>query len=38
MFETPFTKDGKARGSPEDQWKRKTILTSNLEVSEAFFQ
>jgi hypothetical protein len=35
MFETPFTKDGKARGTPEDQWKRRTILTSNLE---AFFQ
>ncbi|XP_063232760.1 dedicator of cytokinesis protein 9 isoform X1 [Bacillus rossius redtenbacheri] len=28
MFETPFTKDGKARGSPEDQWKRRTILTT----------
>lgn len=28
MFETPFTKEGKARGSPEDQWKRRTILTS----------
>ncbi|KAL3282071.1 hypothetical protein HHI36_005270 [Cryptolaemus montrouzieri] len=26
MFETPFTKDGKARGSPEEQWKRRTIL------------
>jgi hypothetical protein len=35
MFETPFTKDGKARGTPEDQWKRRTILTSNLE---SFFQ
>ena len=32
MFETPFTKDGKARGSPEDQWKRRTILTSNVEL------
>lgn len=31
MFETPFTKDGKARGSPEDQWKRRTILTSTIE-------
>lgn len=30
MFETPFTKDGKARGNPEDQWKRRTILTSKL--------
>lgn len=28
MFETPFTKDGKARGSPEDQWKRRTMLTT----------
>lgn len=28
MFETPFTKDGKARGTPEEQWKRRTILTS----------
>ncbi|KAJ3657218.1 hypothetical protein Zmor_016234 [Zophobas morio] len=26
MFETPFTKDGKARGNPEEQWKRRTIL------------
>ncbi|PSN40266.1 Dedicator of cytokinesis protein 11 [Blattella germanica] len=30
MFETPFTKDGKARGNPEDQWKRRTILTKVL--------
>lgn len=30
MFETPFTKDGKARGSPEEQWKRRTILKSSL--------
>ena len=28
MFETPFTKDGKARGNPEEQWKRRTILKS----------
>lgn len=28
MFETPFTKDGRVRGNPEDQWKRRTILTS----------
>lgn len=28
MFETPFTKDGKARGNPEEQWKRRTILTT----------
>lgn len=27
MFETPFTKEGKVRGNPEDQWKRRTILT-----------
>lgn len=30
MYETPFTKDGKARGNPEEQWKRRTILTSKL--------
>ncbi|XP_018313730.1 dedicator of cytokinesis protein 9 isoform X2 [Mycetomoellerius zeteki] len=29
MFETPFTKEGKARGSPEEQWKRRTILTTH---------
>ncbi|XP_033225104.1 dedicator of cytokinesis protein 9 isoform X4 [Belonocnema kinseyi] len=28
MFETPFTKEGKARGNPEEQWKRRTILTT----------
>ncbi|XP_043521247.1 dedicator of cytokinesis protein 9 [Frieseomelitta varia] len=28
MFETPFTKEGKARGIPEEQWKRRTILTT----------
>ncbi|KAJ8944837.1 hypothetical protein NQ314_009378 [Rhamnusium bicolor] len=28
MYETPFTKDGKARGNPEEQWKRRTILTT----------
>lgn len=28
MFETPFTKDGKVRGNPEEQWKRRTILES----------
>lgn len=33
MFETPFTKEGKARGSPEEQWKRRTILTSMLRFS-----
>ncbi|XP_018332779.1 dedicator of cytokinesis protein 9 [Agrilus planipennis] len=26
MFETPFTREGKAHGSPEVQWKRRTIL------------
>ncbi|XP_037029406.1 dedicator of cytokinesis protein 9-like isoform X1 [Bradysia coprophila] len=26
MFETPFTKNGTARGSVEEQWKRRTIL------------
>ncbi|XP_076270905.1 dedicator of cytokinesis protein Ziz isoform X1 [Rhynchophorus ferrugineus] len=26
MYETPFTKDGKARGNPEEQWKRRTII------------
>lgn len=33
MFETPFTKDGKARGNPEEQWKRRTIITSNLHTN-----
>lgn len=28
MYETPFTKNGTARGSIDDQWKRRTILTS----------
>lgn len=28
QFETPFTKTGSARGSVEEQWKRRTILTS----------
>lgn len=28
MFETPFTRNGTARGNVEDQWKRRTILTS----------
>lgn len=31
MFETPFTKDGKkTRGLPQEQWKRRAILTSRL--------
>ena len=28
MFETPFTKLGKAHGEVEHQWKRRTVLTS----------
>ncbi|KAI4466055.1 dedicator of cytokinesis dock [Holotrichia oblita] len=28
MFETPFTKDGKAQGNPEEQCKRRTIITT----------
>ncbi|CAH0557569.1 unnamed protein product [Brassicogethes aeneus] len=28
MFETPFTKDGKPRGNPEEQWKRRTVLST----------
>lgn len=28
MFETPFTKEGHARGSIEEQYKRRTILVS----------
>jgi hypothetical protein len=29
MFETPFTQEGsKSRGDPQEQWKRRTILTS----------
>lgn len=32
MFETPFTKDGKVRGNPEEQWKRRTILTSTFSI------
>lgn len=29
MYETPFTQEhGKARGSPSQQWKRRTILTT----------
>jgi len=30
IFETPFTQDGNAHGSVEDQYKRKTILTTEL--------
>ena len=29
MFETPFTKDGKAHGEIEAQWRRRTVITSN---------
>ncbi|XP_038110959.1 dedicator of cytokinesis protein 9 isoform X3 [Culex quinquefasciatus] len=28
MFETPFTPNGGARGSVEEQWKRRTVLTT----------
>ena len=28
MFETPFTKDGRPRGAPNEQYKRRTVLTS----------
>ncbi|XP_055302716.1 dedicator of cytokinesis protein 9 isoform X2 [Sitodiplosis mosellana] len=28
QFETPFTKNGTAHGSVEEQWKRRTILTT----------
>lgn len=28
MYETPFTKSGAARGSVEEQWKRKTVIKS----------
>lgn len=31
MFETPFTKNGTARGSVEEQWKRRTILRSKFD-------
>lgn len=30
MYETPFTKSGTARGNIEEQWKRRTILTSKI--------
>nr|CAB3239439.1 dedicator of cytokinesis protein 9-like [Phallusia mammillata] len=29
VFETPFTPQGRARGDIEEQWKRKTILTTS---------
>ncbi|XP_067624519.1 dedicator of cytokinesis protein 9 isoform X2 [Eurosta solidaginis] len=29
MYETPFTKSGTARGSVEEQWKRKTVIKTN---------
>ncbi|XP_066143426.1 dedicator of cytokinesis protein 9 isoform X2 [Euwallacea fornicatus] len=29
MYETPFTKDGRARGNPEEQWKRRTVLKTS---------
>lgn len=30
MYETPFTKSGKARGEIEEQYKRRTIVTRKL--------
>lgn len=32
MYETPFTKSGAARGSVEDQWKRKTVIKSEYSI------
>jgi hypothetical protein len=32
MYETPFTLDGKPRGAPAHQWKRRTVLTSESEA------
>lgn len=38
MFETPFTRNGGARGNVEDQWKRRTILTSMcIAIGVAFY-
>lgn len=33
MYEIPFTTDGRVRGSPEDQCKKRIVLTSKLTVS-----
>lgn len=33
MYETPFTKDGKAHGEVEQQYKRRTILTSKYKLT-----
>lgn len=30
MYETPFTQSGSARGNVDEQWKRRTILTSKM--------
>jgi hypothetical protein len=38
MFETPFTKEGKARGNPEDQWKCRTILTSMIKYQTSIIE
>lgn len=38
QFETPFTKSGAAHGSVEDQWKRRTILTSNFAIIKSVLQ
>ena len=37
VFETPFTTSGRARGSIEEQWKRKTILTSKYHLLLYFY-
>lgn len=36
MFETPFTKSGKAHGEIEEQWRRRTIITSNAVYAHCF--
>ena len=28
MYETPFTKNGRAHGQVHEQWKRRTLITS----------
>lgn len=34
QFETPFTKAGSAHGTVEEQWKRRTILTSKAVLND----
>jgi len=36
MYETPFTKSGAARGSVEEQWKRKTVIKSKNNLMQVF--